>query len=254
MTDSDIVREIVVRDEGAIRTIRMNRPEKKNALTQPMYAEMTRALSEAGANPAIRCIILAGAANAFCAGSDIGDFQKRAEGGGLEPVTVDFLRALARNEKPLVGAVGGTAVGIGTTMLLHCDHVVAATSATFATPFLKLGLIPEAASSLLAPERMGHARAFSLLVMGRPLSAADAREAGIVNTVVDAAAVDETARKAAQEIAALPPNAVKLARRLMRGQADRVAERIEVEAEHFKELLKSDEARAAFAAFFARKK
>jgi enoyl-CoA hydratase/carnithine racemase len=248
MTDS-----VIVQDEAAVRVIRMNRPEKKNALTQPMYAEMTRALREAGGSAAIRCIILAGAPNAFCAGSDIGDFQKRAEG-GLEPVTVDFLHALARNEKPLVAAVGGTAVGIGTTMLLHCDHVIAATGATFATPFLKLGLIPEAASSLLAPQRMGHARAFSLLVMGRPLSAADAREAGIVNTVVDAAAVDETALKAAQEIAALPPNAVMLARRLMRSQSESVTERIETEATHFKELLKSDEARAAFAAFFSRKK
>ena len=254
MNDQTAAPEILVQDDGAIRTIRMNRPAKKNALTQPMYAAMTRALNEAGANSAIRCIILAGAPNMFCAGSDIGDFQKRAEGGGLEPVTVDFLRALVRNEKPLVAAVGGAAVGIGTTMLLHCDHVVAATGATFATPFLKLGLIPEAASSLLAPQRMGHARAFSLLIMGQPLSAQDAREAGIVNTVVDAAAVDETARKAAQEIAALPPNAVMLARRLMRSSVDSVAERIEVEVEHFQELLKSDEAREAFAAFFARKK
>ena len=253
MTDSIIVPEIAVQDVDAVRIIRMNRPEKKNALTQPMYAEMTRALGEAGGNAAIRCIVLAGAQNAFCAGSDIGDFQKRAEG-GLEPVTVDFLHALAKNEKPLVAAVGGTAVGIGTTMLLHCDHVVAATGAIFATPFLKLGLIPEAASSLLAPQRMGHARAFSLLVMGRPLSAADAKEAGIVNTVVDAGALDETALQAAREIAALPPNAVKLARRLMRSQDESVSERIETEAMHFKERLKSDEARAAFAAFFARKK
>jgi enoyl-CoA hydratase/carnithine racemase len=254
MTDQAAAPNILVQDDGAIRTIRMNRPAKKNALTQPMYAQMTRALDEAGADSAIRCIILAGAPNMFCAGSDIGDFQKRAEG-GLEPVTVDFLRALVRNEKPLVAAVGGAAVGIGTTMLLHCDHVVAASGATFATPFLKLGLIPEAASSLLAPLRLGHARAFSLLVMGRPLSAQDAREAGIVNTVVDAAVVEETALKAAQEIAALPPNAVMLARRLMRSSSDEsVAERIEVEVGHFQQLLKSDAARAAFAAFFARKK
>ncbi len=253
MTGSAMMGDIIVQDEGAVRTIRMNRPEKKNALTQPMYAEMTRALDEARTSSAIRCIILAGGENAFCAGSDIGDFQKRAES-GLESVTVDFLRALVRNEKPLVAAVAGAAVGIGTTMLLHCDHVVAAAGATFATPFLKLGLIPEAASSLLAPQRMGHARAFSLLVMGRPLSAADAREAGIVNTVVDAAAVDATARAAAQEIAALPPNAVMLTRRLMRSDTGSIAERVEIEVEHFKERLKSDEARAAFAAFFARKK
>jgi enoyl-CoA hydratase/carnithine racemase len=258
MTDSIIVQDsaasdIIVEDLDAVRLIRMNRPAKKNALTQPMYADMTRALREAGDNTDIRCVVFAGAPNAFCAGSDIGDFQKRAEG-GLEAITVDFLHALAKNEKPLVAAVGGTAVGIGTTMLLHCDHVVAATGATFATPFLKLGLIPEAASSLLAPQRMGHARAFSLLVMGRPLSAADAKEAGIVNSVVDAAAVDGTALQAAREIAALPPNAVKLARRLMKSHAESIAERIETEAAHFKELLKSDEARAAFAAFFARKK
>ena len=252
MSDS-MTDQIILQDEGAVRIIRMNRPEKKNALTQPMYAAMTRALHEANGNAAVRCILIAGAPNAFCAGSDIGDFQKRAEG-GLEPVTVDFLHALARNEKPLVAAVGGTAVGIGTTMLLHCDHAVAAVGATFATPFLKLGLIPEAASSLLAPMRLGYARAFSLLVMGRPLTAAEAKEAGLVNTVVDAAQVEATARKAAQEIAALPPKAVMLARRLMRSQDDSVAERIETEAMHFKELLGSDEARAAFAAFFARKK
>src|SRR5580704_3493673 len=191
MTDSIIVQEIAVQDVDAVRIIRMKRPEKKNALTQPMYAEMTRALGEAGGNAAIRCIVLAGAPGAFCAGSDISDFQKRAEG-GLEPVTVDFLHALVRNEKPLVAAVNGIAVGIGTTMLLHCDHVVAAKAAVFSTPFTKLGLIPEAASSLLAPMRMGHARAFAMLVMGRPLTAEEAKAAGIVNTVVEAAAVDET--------------------------------------------------------------
>jgi enoyl-CoA hydratase/carnithine racemase len=185
---------IVVQDEGAVRVIRMNRPEKKNALTQPMYDAMTAALREAGASTAIRCIMLAGGPGAFCAGSDIGEFQRRVEG-GLESITVEFLHVLARNQKPLVAAVGGLAVGIGTTMLFHCDHVVAATNAVFTTPFIKLGLIPEAASSLLAPRRLGYARAFALLVMGRPLAAAEAKEVGLVNTVVDAAAVDEVARK-----------------------------------------------------------
>jgi enoyl-CoA hydratase/carnithine racemase len=245
--------QVAVTDDSGIRTIRMNRPEKKNALTQPMYAAMTAALGEAGTNDAVRCIVIAGAPGAFCAGSDIGDFQKRAEG-GLEPVTVDFLHALARNQKPLVAAVGGIAVGIGTTMLLHCDHVVAAAGTVFSTPFIKLGLIPEAASSLLAPLRMGHARAFALLVMGRPLAVDDAKAAGLVNTIVEAAAVDETALQAAREIAALPPGAVALARRLMRDNLDAVASRVDIEAMHFKDRLKSEEARAAFAAFFARKK
>jgi enoyl-CoA hydratase/carnithine racemase len=218
-----------------------------------MYAAMTGALREAQDNAAIRCIMLAGAPGAFCAGSDIGDFQKRAEG-GLEPVTIDFLHALARNQKPLVAAVGGLAIGIGTTMLFHCDHVIAGSNATFSTPFLKLALVPEAASTLLAPLRMGHARAFSMLVMGRVLSAAAAKEAGIVNEVVDPTEVDTVALKAAQEIAALPAGAVAVSRRLMRGDPDDIVKQIDIEATHFKDRLKSDEARAAFAAFLARRK
>jgi len=244
---------ILVKDDGAVRIIRMNRPDKKNALTQPMYAEMTRALREGQEREGIHCVMFAGAPGAFSAGSDISDFLKAAEG-GLEPITVEFLDALARTQKPLVAAVGGIAVGIGTTMLFHCDHVVAGSDASFSTPFLKLALIPEAASSLLAPMRMGYARAFSMLVMGRPLSADQAREAGIVNTVVDPAAVDDVALKAAHEIASLPAGAVAVARKLMRCHLDDVLLQIDTEVTHFKERLKSDEARAAFAAFLARKK
>jgi enoyl-CoA hydratase/carnithine racemase len=245
--------EIMVTEEDSVRIVRMNRPEKKNALTQTMYAEITQALRDAEANDTIRCLVLAGAPGAFCAGSDISDFQKRAEG-GLKPITVDFLHALARNPKPLLAAVDGLAIGIGTTMLLHCDYIVATTGSTFATPFTKLGLIPEAASSLLAPMRMGHARAFALLVMGRSMSAAEARAAGLINAVVESAALEETVLQAAREIAALPAGAVALARRLLRGNLDDILRRVDTEAMHFKERLQSDEARAAFAAFFARKK
>jgi enoyl-CoA hydratase/carnithine racemase len=244
---------VVVTDDGGIRIIRMNRPEKKNALTQPMYAAMTRALRQAAASETIRCIMFAGSPGAFCAGSDIADFLKAAEG-GLEPITIEFLDALARNQKPLVAAVNGIAVGIGTTMLFHCDHVVAAAAAVFSTPFAKLGLIPEAASSLLAPMRMGHARAFAMLVMGRPLSAADAKAAGLVNAVVDAAAVEDVALQAAREIAALPAGAVAVARQLLRGHIGDMLMRIEAETKHFKDRLGSEEARAAFTAFLARKK
>ncbi len=244
---------IVVTDDGAVRIIRINRPEKKNALTLPMYVEMTRALRQAEASDAIRCVMFAGAPEVFCAGNDIADFLQASDR-GLDPRALEFLHALARSQKPLVAAVGRVAIGIGTTMLLHCDYVVAAANATFATPFSRLGLIPEAASSLLAPMRMGHARAFALLVMGRPLSAEAAKDAGIVNGVVDPALVDEVALKAAQEIAALPPGAVGLSRQLLRGELDDVVKRIDTEAMHFKERLQSDEARAAFAAFLARKK
>jgi enoyl-CoA hydratase/carnithine racemase len=245
--------EIVVREADGVCIVRMNRPEKKNALTQPMYAAMAQALREAETKDAIRCIVLAGCPGAFCAGSDISDFQKRAEG-GLKPVTVDFLHALARNPKPLLAAVDGLAIGIGTTMLLHCDYVVAATNATFATPFTKLGLIPEAASSLLGPMRMGHARAFALLVMGQSMSAEEARAAGLINAVVDPAALEATVLQAAREISALPAGAVALARKLLRGNLDDVLQRVDTEAMYFKERLASDEARAAFAAFFTRKK
>jgi enoyl-CoA hydratase/carnithine racemase len=139
-------------------------------------------------------------------------------------------------------------------MLLHCDFVVAGAGATLSTPFLKLGLIPEAASTLLAPMRMGHARAFSMLVMGRPLTAEEAKEAGIVNTVVDAAEVEDVALKAAREIAALPPRSVAVTRELMGSNLDDVIKQIDAESTHFKDLLNSDEARAAFKAFLARRK
>ena len=246
--------QVVVTDDGGVRVIRLNRPEKKNALTEVMYAEMTRALAEAASHEAIRCILLAGAPGAFCAGADIGEFVEAAQTGGLRPRTVEFLKGLAYNPKPLVAAVGGIAVGIGTTMLLHCDYVVAAAGATLAAPFTKLGLIPEAASSLLAPMRLGHVRAFALLVMGRPLSAEAAKAAGVVNDVVDAARVDDVAMQAAREIAALPVAAVTLSRALLRGEVDDIVTRIDKEAEYFKVRLQSNEARAAFAAFLSHKK
>lgn len=244
---------IVASDDGAVRIIRMNRPEKKNAITLSMYAAMTQALHDAETADAVRCIVLTGAPGMFSAGSDIGEFLATGDDGLRQPI-LDFLHAWAQSQKPVVAAVGGLAVGIGTTLLLHCDHVVAAADATFSTPFLKLALVPEAASTLLMPLRMGYARAFSLLVMGRPLSAAAAREAGLVNTVTDAASVEAVALKAAQEIAVLPAGAVAVARALMRGRLDDVVRQIDTEAMHFKDRLRSDEARAAFAAFLQRNK
>ena len=224
---------IAVTDEGAVRIIRINRPEKKNALTLAMYDGMTRALRDADQTDAIRCVMFAGAPGAFCAGNDITDFLKAAQSGDADTTAFEFLQALARSQKPMVAAVGGVAIGIGTTMLFHCDHVVAGAGATLSTPFLKLALLPEAASTLLAPMRMGYARAFSLLVMGRPLSAAEARDAGLVNTVVDDAKVDDAALQAAREIAALPPRTVAMTRGLMRGHLDDIIKRIEAESMHF---------------------
>ena len=154
----------------------------------------------------------------------------------------------------MVAAVRGAAVGVGTTMLLHCDHVVAASDAKLSTPFAALGLLPEAASTLLAPRLMGHARAFELLVMGHPLSAEQAKAAGIVNTVVAPEQLEAAALSAAREIAALPPEGVKIARRLMRGSVDETIKRIDEEVEIFGQRLASPEAKAAFMAFLARKR
>lgn len=244
---------ILITDDGPIRTIRMNRPEKKNALTLAMYDAMAQAIEGAQANDAIRCLVIAGAPGAFCAGNDLNDFVAMAQGGGLGAPILRFLHSLARNDKPVVAAVSGVAVGVGATMLLHCDQVIAVDDARLSTPFVALGLVPEAGSSLIAPRLMGHARAFSLLALGKPLSADQARQAGIVTTVVPAAELEQAALAAAREIAALPAEGVRITRRLMRGSPDEVVARIDEEAAAFKERLKSPEAHAAFAAFLSRK-
>jgi enoyl-CoA hydratase/carnithine racemase len=246
--------DILVSDDGPVRSIRMNRPEKKNALTLAMYAAMAAAIEEANGRGETRCLLIAGHESGFCAGNDLADFIAMAEAGALGAPILRFLHALNRAQKPLVAAVAGNAVGVGTTMLMHCDHVVAADNARLSTPFVALGLLPEAGSSLIAPRLMGLARAFSLLVMGQPLSAAEAKEAGIVNTVVPLADLEATALAAARAIAALPAESVAIAKRLMRGDIAAIDARIDEEAAGFKERLGSAEAKAAFAAFFNRKR
>jgi enoyl-CoA hydratase/carnithine racemase len=246
---------VMVTEDGPVRTVRMNRPAKKNALTAQMYDVLTAALESANAASDIKCILIAGAPGAFSAGNDLDDFLQAANSGeGPGNSAVRFLHALAQSQRPLVAAVQGPAIGIGTTMLLHCDHVVASADARFSTPFVGLGLVPEAASSLLAPRLMGHRRAFSLLVMGRPLDATAAQASGLVNTVVPAGEVETEAMKAAREIAALPADAVAASRRLMRGPPDEIAARIDEEVSVFKQRLQSPEARAAFEAFLTRKR
>ena len=244
---------ITVKDSGPVRTVRMNRPDKKNALTSAMYDAMAVALESANNHPDIRCVVIAGGPGAFSAGNDLAEFAQAATSGeGLALPVVRFLHALARSERPLVAAVQGLAVGVGTTMLLHCDHVVAGTDARFSTPFVNLGLVPEAASSLLAPRLMGHRRAFELLVMGRPLDAGAGQACGLVNTVVSPGEVETAAMTAANHIAALPVEAIAASRRLMRGPPDEVIARIDDEVRLFKERLQSPEAQAAFGAFLNR--
>lgn len=246
---------IHVTDDACIRIIRIDRPDKKNALTAGMYDAMASALTGAKMAPGIHCILIKGAPGAFCAGNDLEEFRQAAESGeGLDDSVLRFLYAIASCEKPIVAAVNGLAIGIGTTMLLHCDYVVASKDARFATPFVNLGLVPEAASSLLAPRLMGPRHAFALLVMGEPLDAQGAMAAGLINAIAENADVDQRALEAAQKIAKLPPEAVLSSRRLMRGSAEEIINRIDTEADYFRERLQSPEAQAAFEAFFARKK
>jgi enoyl-CoA hydratase/carnithine racemase len=246
---------VIVTDEGGVRTIRMNRPDKKNALTFAMYEAMSDALDGASAADLVRCVLIAGVPGAFTAGNDLADFLQAAEStGGLSRPVLRFLPSLVRCSKPMVAAVSGVAVGVGTTMLLHCDFVVAGTDARFSTPFVGLGLVPEAASSLLAPRLMGQRRAFEFLVMGHPLNATHAKEFGIANLVVAPEDVDAEALKAARAIAALPAGAVAASRALLRGNPDEALARIDQETKIFGERLRSPEAKAAFEAFFARKR
>jgi enoyl-CoA hydratase/carnithine racemase len=244
---------VTITDDGPVRILRLNRPEKKNALTDAMYATLSDALESAAGTAAVRCVLIAGGPAAFTAGADLQDFLQVARGEGEPSTSVRFLHCLATAGKPLVAAVEGVAVGIGTTLLMHCDYVVAADNARFQTPFVHLGLVPEAASSLLMPRLIGPRRAFEFLVMGRPFTAADGRAAGIVNEIVGAGEAEAAALEAARHIAALPAEAVALSRRLIRGAATEIAARIDAEAELFRRRLKSDEAKAAFEAFFTRK-
>jgi enoyl-CoA hydratase/carnithine racemase len=248
---------LIVADEDATRLITLNRAEKKNAIAQAMYRGMSEAIDGAQKNPAIRCIIIAGGQDAFTAGNDLEDFLKDGTSNADAPRASEatrFLYSLSHNTKPLIAAVEGLAIGIGTTLLFHCDYVVASELASFSTPFIHLGLVPEGASSLLAPRTMGHQRAFEMLVMGRPLSAEAAHAAGFVNVVVAPGQAEAEARKVAREISALPAEAVAISRRLLKLPPEDLTRRIDQEGYPFGERMRSKEAIAAFKAFLARKR
>jgi enoyl-CoA hydratase/carnithine racemase len=235
----------------------MRRPEKKNTLTQEMYLAMSDAIDSAQTNHAIRCLILTGRSGVFTAGSDIGDFLQAAtakDDMARPRNSVMFLQSLVNNKKPIVAAVDGIAVGIGTTMVFHCDYVIASTSASFSSPFLQYGLVPEGATSLLVPQVIGHQRAFAMLIMGRSMSAEDAREAGFVNQVVPTGHALVEAQKVAREICALPADAVAISRKLLKLPTEDLVRRIGQEDHFFGERMRSPEAIGAFQNFFQREK
>ena len=248
---------LIVTDEDATRVITLRRPEKKNAITQDMYRAMSDAIDKAQNNPHIRCIIITGGSGVFTAGNDIEDLLREGTSRTDPPRAsnlVKFLYSLAHNVKPVVAAVDGVAMGIGTTMLFHCDYVLASKTATFSTPFSNFGLVPEGASSLLMPRSMGQQRAFAMLVMGRTMTADEARVAGFVNAVVAPGHAEVEARKVAREICALPAEAVAISRRLVRLSPEDLTRRIDQESHLFGERMRSTEAVAAFKTFLSRKK
>src|SRR5580704_243760 len=245
---------IIVADEGSTRTITMRRPEKKNTLTQEMYLAMSDAIESAQSNPTIRCFILTGRSGVFTAGNDIADFLQAATARhdvARPRNAVIFLQSLVNNKKPIIAAVEGIAIGIGTTMVFHCDYVVASTTATFQSPFIQYGLVPEGASSLLLPRMAGHQRAFAMLVMGRSMSGVEAREAGFVNVVVPPGHAVVEAQKAAREICALPPDAVAISRKLLKLPTEDLLRRMGQEEHLFGQRMRMPNTIAAFSNFLS---
>jgi enoyl-CoA hydratase/carnithine racemase len=233
-----------------VLVLRFNRPDKKNAITQAMYQKLTAGLLEGEQDDTIRAIVFLGTEGCFSAGNDMADFLGFAMAGAVgEPAAFGLLRTLTEVTKPLVSGVDGLAIGIGTTLHMHCDLTVASDRSLFKTPFVDLALVPEAASSLIAPRIMGHQRAFAMLAASEGFSAEQAREAGLIWKVVSPDQVETETLKIAFSLASKPPAAMKIARALVKGSADEVRTRMQEELVHFVAQLKSAEARSAFEAF-----
>lgn len=243
---------------NGVATIEIARPEKKNALTQAMYTAMSEAVKAAVADNAVRAVLITGQPGIFTSGNDIEDFMSRPPGGGSESAespVFGFMRALVDCDKPVVAAVTGAAIGIGTTMLLHCDFVYVSDEARLAMPFVALGLVPEYASSLIVPQLMGQRRAAEKLLLGDPFTPEQAVECGIASAVLPAGEVLNHARRIAERFNALPPGAVRDAKRLMRApQRELILQTIQTEGALFGKRLRSPEAMEAFQAFFQKRK
>lgn len=230
---------IIVSNEGSARTIVMRRPEKRNALTHEMFLAMSAAIDQAQSDPTVRCLILTGRSGVFSAGDDLAEVLRdaTAEPESGRPRLV-FLHSLIRNKKPIVAAVDGPAVGTGATMALHCDYVIASTTSSFSYPLIKYGLVPVGASSRLLPRMGGYQRAFSMLGMGRAMTAEQAREAGFVNVVVPPGHAISEAHKVAREICELQPEAVAVSRELLKLSTEELLQRMDEEERLFAERLR----------------
>ncbi len=239
-----------------VMTIRLNRADKKNALTQGMYTAMAEAVGEAASNPEVRVLLFTGTGTSFCAGNDLQDFLTLDHNTPREQNPVlRFMNALAALPKPVVAAVNGPAVGIGATMLLHCDLVYAGENARLQFPFVSIGICAEFASTYLLPRMIGHAKAAEMLLLGEPFTAAVAESSGLVNAVLPEAEVEAHALARALKLAGQPPNALRVTKMLMKRWSEReVQEAIPLEADHFIPMLRQPEAIEAMTAFIAKRK
>ena len=246
--------DILTHTDDGVMTITLNRLERKNSITSAMYGVMADALEQAQQEPAIRVAVLQGHETVFCAGNDIGDFLNKPPAGQDSPV-FRFLRAIATFPKPLVAAVCGPAVGVGTTMLFHCDLVYAGDNAAFSMPFVNLGLCPEAASSLLVPQMLGYHRAAEALLLGEPFMAESALEVGLVNRVVPPMEANGVARSIARKLAAKPPSSLAETKRLMKKNTQQqVLAQMADEGASFARMLGEPAAKEAFGAFMDKRK
>ena len=246
--------DILTHTDAGVMTITFNRLDKKNSITSSMYAAMADAVAQAAADPAVRVVVFQGHESIFSAGNDIGDFLNQPPSTQESPV-FRFLRGIATFEKPLLAAVAGPAVGIGTTMLFHCDLVYAGDNAAFSMPFVNLGLCPEAASSYLAPRMFGYHRAAEALLMGEPFFAEAAQEVGLVNRVVPPTEVNGYAQAQARKLAAKPLTSLIATKRLMKGgDQQAVLQKMDEEGRDFGRMLREPAAKEAFGAFMKKRK
>ncbi len=244
---------ILVSQQDTIQRIQLNRPEKKNAITTVMYSAMADAIEQAGSDASIRAIYITGSEDSFTSGNDLNDFLQNPPQGAESPV-FRFLRAISTAEKPIVAAVNGLAIGIGTTLLLHCDLAYAAEDAKFQLPFVNLALVPEAASSYLIPQIMGQRKAAELLLLGDAFSAAKAAEVGIINEATSADNLENLAWSKAQALAQKAPEALRLSKMLLKkGNAEVIAQTMAEEGKLFGERLQSPEAMEVMQAFMERR-
>lgn len=248
-----MIPEVQIDLANGVLTITLSRSDKKNALTNTMYAALADAIERADTDEGIRVLLLQADGDTFTAGNDIGEFTAQASNNvQAERHVIRFLRNLAKTGTPLVAAVQGKAVGIGTTLLLHCDYVVVAEDAQLTTPFANLALVPEAGSSYLLPKRIGHSRAFAMFALGEPVCAQDAVAFGIANKMVPVAELHATAKQTAQALAAKPSGSLVATKRLMR-DSERLLAQFDRESSDFALRLQSAEAQEAFTAFLQKR-